>query len=131
MFAARRSVEILIENTPNHFSNAARLNDFLGITHLRLNYCFDVGHAHMGSGIPGEFEAMKDRIRSTHIHDNDGSDDSHLFPLERKGQIEWMSVMKLLALAATNIRLCWSCASRRALNSLCVAPKKSLTTWKN
>lgn len=96
VFAARRNVEILIENTPNHLSNAARLNYFLGITHLQLNYCFDVGHAHMGPGIPGEFEAMKDRIRSMHIHDNDGSDDSHLFPLERKGTIEWRSVMKLL-----------------------------------
>lgn len=96
VFAARRNVEILIENTPNHFSSAARLNYFLGITHLQLNYCFDVGHAHMGAGISDEFEAMKDRIRSTHIHDNDGSDDSHLFPLEQKGTIEWMPVMKLL-----------------------------------
>jgi len=96
VFAAQRNVEILIENTPNQLSSAARLNYFLGITHLQLNYCFDVGHAHMGSGIAGEFEAMKNRIRSTHIHDNDGSDDSHLFPLEGKGTIEWTSVMKLL-----------------------------------
>jgi sugar phosphate isomerase/epimerase len=96
VFAAQRNVEILIENTPNQLSNAARLNYFLGITHLQLNYCFDVGHAHMGLGIPDEFEAMKDRIRSTHIHDNDGLDDSHLFPLEQKGTIKWEPVMKLL-----------------------------------
>lgn len=96
VFAAQRNVEILLENTPNQLSHAARLNHFLGITHLQLNYCFDVGHAHMGLGIRDEFEAMKERIRSTHIHDNDGSDDSHLFPLERKGTIDWDPVMKLL-----------------------------------
>jgi sugar phosphate isomerase/epimerase len=50
----------------------------------------------MGLGIPGEFDAMKDRVRSTHIHDNDGTEDSHLFPLEQRGTIEWSSVMKLL-----------------------------------
>ena len=96
VFAAQRNVELLLENTPNQLSNAARLNYFLGVTHLELNYCFDVGHAHMGLGIPGEFEAMQDRIRSTHIHDNDGADDSHLFPFEQKGTIEWSTVMKLL-----------------------------------
>lgn len=96
VFAAQRGVEILLENTPNDLSSAARLNYFLGITHLNLNYCFDVGHAHMGAGIPDEFDAMKGRIRSTHIHDNDGSDDSHLFPLEQKGTIHWPAVMKLL-----------------------------------
>lgn len=96
VFAAQRNVEILVENTPNQLSTAARLNYFMRVTHLDFNYCFDVGHAHMGLGIPGEFDAMKDRIRSTHIHDNDGTDDSHLFPLEQKGTIEWSSVMKLL-----------------------------------
>ena len=39
----------------------------------------------MGHGIAAEFELMKDRIRSTHIHDNDGMADSHFFPLHRKG----------------------------------------------
>lgn len=96
VFAAQRDVEILVENTPNQLSSAARLNYFMRVTHLDFNYCFDVGHAHMGLGIPGEFDAMKDRIRSTHIHDNDATDDSHLFPLEQKGTIEWSSVMKLL-----------------------------------
>jgi sugar phosphate isomerase/epimerase len=96
VFAAQRNVEILVENTPNQLSTAARLNYFMRVTHLDFNYCFDVGHAHMGLGIPGEFDAMKDRVRSTHIHDNDGTEDSHLFPLEQRGTIEWSSVMKLL-----------------------------------
>jgi sugar phosphate isomerase/epimerase len=96
VFAGQRGVEILLENTPNDLSTARRLNYFLSSTHLNLNYCFDVGHAHMGQGIPQEFDIMKERIRSTHIHDNDGMSDSHFFPLQRKGNIDWPSSLKLL-----------------------------------
>jgi sugar phosphate isomerase/epimerase len=96
VFAAQRGVEILIENTPNGLSSADRLNYFLRVTHLDLNYCFDIGHAHIGAGIEAEFEAMQERVRSSHIHDNDGSGDQHLFPLENKGTISWAQAMKLL-----------------------------------
>lgn len=94
VFAAQRGVEVLLENTPNDLSSAQRLNELLAQTHLNLNYCFDIGHAHMGRGVEPEFELMKERIRSTHLHDNDGRDDSHLFP--GKGTIHWESAMKLL-----------------------------------
>jgi sugar phosphate isomerase/epimerase len=95
-YAGMLGVEILIENTPNHLSTAGRLDHFLSITHLDLKYCFDIGHAHMGEGIAAEFEIMQDRIRSTHIHDNDGMDDLHLFPLENEGNIDWSEAMKTL-----------------------------------
>jgi sugar phosphate isomerase/epimerase len=94
MFAGQRGVEVLLENIPNALSSAARLNDFLAMTHLKLGYCFDVGHAHMGNGIRAEFELMKTRIRSTHVHDNDGVSDLHLFP--GQGTIDWHSTMNLL-----------------------------------
>ena len=54
------------------------------MTHLNLNYVFDIGHAHIGAGIEHEFEIMKPRIRSLHVHDNDGKEDQHLFPDERR-----------------------------------------------
>ena len=38
----------------------------------------------MGEGVEAAFNLMKDRIRSTHVHDNNGKDDSHLFPLLAK-----------------------------------------------
>jgi sugar phosphate isomerase/epimerase len=95
VFAAQRGVEVLLENIPNAFSTAARLNDFLAQTHLNLHYCFDAGHAHMSNGIEAEFELMKDRIRSTHLHDNDGEQDLHLFP--KKGTIDWALAIRLLA----------------------------------
>lgn len=93
-FAGQRGVEVLLENTPNALSSGERLNEFLVQTHLKLNYCFDLGHAHIATGIQSEFELMKDRIRSTHIHDNDGESDQHLFPGE--GSIDWREAMRLL-----------------------------------
>lgn len=95
VFAAQRGVEVLLENIPNELSSAARLNAFLAQTHLNLNYCFDAGHAHMSNGIEAEFDLMKNRIRSTHLHDNDGQQDQHLFP--QKGTIDWPGAMRLLA----------------------------------
>ena len=47
VFARQRGVEILLENIPNGLSSAERLRIFLEMTHLDLNYCFDVGHANM------------------------------------------------------------------------------------
>ena len=94
VFAGQRGVEVLLENTPNELSTGERLNFFLGQTHLNLNYCFDIGHAHMTGDLPAEFETMKSRIRSTHLHDNNGKEDSHLFP--GKGTIDWRKAMRLL-----------------------------------
>jgi sugar phosphate isomerase/epimerase len=94
VFAAQRGVEVLLENTPNALSSAERLNEFLAQTHLNLNYCFDIGHAHITYGIEDQFALMKPRIRSTHIHDNNGKEDQHLFP--GKGSIDWKHAMQLL-----------------------------------
>ena len=96
VFARQRGVEILLENTLNELSTAERLKLFSDMTHLRLNYVFDTGHAHIGAGIAHEFEIMKDRIRSLHVHDNNGKEDQHLFPGAEGGTIDWASTMELL-----------------------------------
>jgi len=94
LFARQRGVEVLLENIPNELSTAERLMVFLNVTHLNLNVCFDVGHAHMRGSIENEYQVLKSRIRSTHVHDNNGTDDSHLFP--GKGSIDWPRTMDLL-----------------------------------
>ena len=94
LFARQRGVEVLLENTPNELANAERLMKFLDMTHLKLNVCFDVGHAHMHGSIENEYRVLQPRIRSTHVHDNNGTDDSHLFP--GKGSIDWPRTMDLL-----------------------------------
>ncbi len=96
LFARQRGVEVLLENTLNKLSSAERLVHFLGLTHLKLNFCLDVGHAHINEGIPTAFAIMQDRIRSTHIHDNDGVSDIHVFPLVDEGTVDWKSTMELL-----------------------------------
>jgi sugar phosphate isomerase/epimerase len=97
IFAGQRGVEILLENIPNDLSTPERLVYFLAETHLQLGFCLDVGHANMGEGIPQAFEIMKERVRSTHIHDNNGKDDTHLFPLlAKEGTIDWRKTMELL-----------------------------------
>ncbi len=97
LFARQRGVEVLLENTPNALSSAERLVDFLAQTHLRLGFCLDVGHANMNEGVERAFTLMKDNLRSTHLHDNDGKSDLHLFPFHSdSGSIDWKKTMSLL-----------------------------------
>ena len=97
LFARGRGVEILLENIPNGLSTAEKLLTFEDLTHVGMNYAFDTGHANMGAGVEHEFNLMKERIRSTHVHDNNGTDDQHLFPLMGKGgSIDWKETMALL-----------------------------------
>lgn len=45
-----------------------------------IGICFDSGHAHVNGALRGVFEAVKDRIITFHIHDNDGVRDNHYQP---------------------------------------------------
>jgi sugar phosphate isomerase/epimerase len=97
LFARARGVEILLENIPNQLSSAERLLQFEELTHIGLNYVFDTGHANMSAGVEHEFNLMKPKIRSTHVHDNNGKDDLHLFPLMSEGgTIDWKQTIALL-----------------------------------
>jgi len=97
LFAKARGAEVLLENIPNELSSAGRLLQFEELTHIGLNYVFDTGHAHMTGDLAREFNLMKPRIRSTHVHDNNGQDDIHLFPtIAEGGTIDWEKAMALL-----------------------------------
>ena len=97
LFARGRGVEVLLENIPNALSSAERLLQFEELTHIGLNYCLDVGHANMNEGVAAAFNLMKAKIRSTHIHDNNGKDDVHLFPMIHEGgTVNWKETMALL-----------------------------------
>jgi sugar phosphate isomerase/epimerase len=97
LFAGQRGVEVLIENTPNALSSAERLLMFFEATHLELSVCFDTGHANMREGVETAHRLLKTRIRSTHVHDNNGREDSHLVPLSAGGgTIDWRRAMDAL-----------------------------------
>ncbi len=91
VFAKPLGVEILLENIPNDLSSAERLIQFEELTHVGMNWVFDTGHANMNEGVENAFRLMKERVRSTHIHDNDGKTDGHLFPFS--GEIDWQGAM--------------------------------------
>jgi sugar phosphate isomerase/epimerase len=103
LFAHQRGVQVLLENTPNQLASAERLVHFLELTHLKLDFCLDVGHAHMNEGIETAYNIMKSRIRSTHLHDNDGESDLHQFPfadgVDLKNTIDWKKTMEVLRAA--------------------------------
>jgi sugar phosphate isomerase/epimerase len=94
-FARPLGVRILLENIPNELSTPARLVQFIHVTHMQdVGVCFDVGHAHMGEGVAASLEQLKPFIRSTHVHDNCGDRDAHLWP--GNGKIDWKQAMDLL-----------------------------------
>jgi len=53
-----------------------------------LGACFDTGHAHITrQGVMASFEAVRDRVITFHLQDNDGNSDRHLQP--PYGTIDW------------------------------------------
>jgi sugar phosphate isomerase/epimerase len=104
MFAKARGVTIALENTPDELGAPSTLQKFIDDTHLHdLKLCFDAGHAHMEEGVEASFNAMRERIVTTHIHDNHGDKDEHLLPFE--GTIDWNPMLEAIASAKETIPL--------------------------
>ncbi len=103
-FARVRGIQVLLENIPNQLSTPPRLREFIESTGLgELGVCFDTGHAHLTGGVEAGFEALRHRVTSTHIHDNNGADDDHLFPFQ--GTIDWEAAMVAFAGASREFPL--------------------------
>lgn len=98
-FARPLGVTLLVENIPNELSTPDRLMELLkALRYPDLGICFDAGHAHLDGTVNAAFETMKDRVRSTHLHDNKKDRDSHLWPGD--GGIDWKETMQLLQTAS-------------------------------
>ncbi|WP_449247085.1 sugar phosphate isomerase/epimerase family protein [Desulfarculus baarsii] len=56
---------------------------------VEVGFCLDVGHANSFSrtSLPAWWRAMESHLWEMHLHDNDGSDDSHYPP--GSGRIDW------------------------------------------
>jgi sugar phosphate isomerase/epimerase len=97
-FAKPLGVQLLVENIPNDLSTPEGLIELLQTGRFAdIGVCFDVGHAHIMSSVKEAFHTLKDRIRSTHVHDNNKDLDSHLWP--GNGNIDWTEAMSLLRTA--------------------------------
>jgi sugar phosphate isomerase/epimerase len=94
-FAKPLGVRVLLENIPNELSTPERLLEMIQTAHFDdVGVCFDFGHAHIMSSVSAAFEALRKLICSTHVHDNNQVQDSHLWP--GQGSINWKEAMELL-----------------------------------
>lgn len=96
IFAKHRGVTIVLENTPDELGSPESLQQFLKETHLNdLKLCFDAGHANVYGNIATAFEIMRERVVTTHIHDNHGEKDEHLLPYD--GTIDWDALLGMIS----------------------------------
>ena len=94
-FAKPLGVTLLLENINNEIATPDRLQEIVTTAHFDdVGFCFDIGHAHFGLGVRASFSTMQDKILSTHLHDNHGERDEHLWIGE--GTIDWEEAMSLL-----------------------------------
>jgi sugar phosphate isomerase/epimerase len=91
-FARPLGVKLLVENLQNEVTEPQNILEILNTGHFSdIGVCLDAGHAHLGAGIPTVLEQLKGQLRSSHIHDNRGDKDNHLWPGE--GSIDWPATM--------------------------------------
>jgi sugar phosphate isomerase/epimerase len=94
-FCRQLGVTLLVENTPNDLATPEKLKELLKTLHYPdLGVCFDTGHAHIMSSVHQAFGVLEPYIRSTHVHDNKGDRDAHLWPGD--GTIDWSETMQAL-----------------------------------
>ena len=97
-FARPLGVKLLLENIENEVTESLHLVEIIRIGHFKdVGVCLDVGHAHIGGGIAAAVAELKPLIRSTHLHDNHGQKDEHLWPGD--GTIAWTETMQELRTA--------------------------------
>jgi sugar phosphate isomerase/epimerase len=91
-FAAPLGVKLNVENILNEITQPQHLLEILRIGHFNdIGVCFDAGHAHISGGVTTMIEELKPHIRSSHLHDNHGEKDEHLWPGD--GTIDWSQAM--------------------------------------
>ena len=70
------------------------------IKNKNAGVCFDVGHCHCYFKDKFNWDVFKNKIFAIHLHDNDGTSDSHLLPFD--GTINWDDLSKNLKKANYN-----------------------------
>jgi len=86
-------VEVTIENIPNGISTLERIQEFKTVSRLPdIGICYDTGHGHLQDE-PTALES----IRATHVHDNNGKKDEHLWPFD--GTLDWAALIDKFAAA--------------------------------
>ena len=88
VFGKPLGVNLLLENIQNDVTKPEHLLEVVRVGHFKdIGVCFDIGHANLNDGVAVSLAELKPIIGSTHLHDNHGEKDEHLWPGE--GKIEW------------------------------------------
>jgi sugar phosphate isomerase/epimerase len=94
-FAKPLGVRVLAENLTSDAASPEHLMTILDMAHLdQIDFCLDLGHAHIAPGIPEAIGIFGKRIAEVHIHDNHGVRDEHLWPGD--GTIDWATTLEAL-----------------------------------
>jgi len=89
--ARSAGIVVCVENMPPGVHPGSRMADLAEIVaeldHPQIALALDTGHANLGAGLWTETLAAGSRLKTTHVHDNDGRQDSHEPP--GHGTIDW------------------------------------------
>jgi sugar phosphate isomerase/epimerase len=84
-------VIVCVENMPPGVHPGSRMQDLhdllVELDQPGLGLALDTGHAHISSSLSAETAAAGRLLATTHVHDNDGRQDTHLPP--GSGTIDW------------------------------------------
>jgi len=91
-------VILCVENMPPGVHPGSRMADLFDLLaeldRPELALALDTGHAHITAAAPGETRAAGRLLRTTHVHDNDGRQDTHLPP--GLGTLDWPAWLEAL-----------------------------------
>ncbi len=91
-FASPLGVKLNVENILNEVTRPENIVEILTTGHFTdIGVCLDTGHANISGSVAAVLAELKPYIRSTHLHDNHGEKDEHLWPAE--GSIAWPETM--------------------------------------
>jgi len=92
VFGKPLGVNLLLENLQNDVTRPEHLLEVVRVGHFKdVGVCFDIGHANIREGVEASLAELKPIIGSTHLHDNLGEKDDHLWPTD--GTIAWKPAM--------------------------------------
>jgi sugar phosphate isomerase/epimerase len=82
-------VRLAVEVIPNEISTPESLVRMLeeDFTAADAGVCLDFGHAFLLGDVVDAVEQVSGHLITTHVHDNDGRNDTHLVPFD--GRIDW------------------------------------------
>lgn len=89
--AGGSGVIVCVENMPPGVFPGTRMADLFALLRelgrQELALALDTGHAHIAADVATETIAAGTQLRTTHVHDNNGKQDTHLPP--GRGSIDW------------------------------------------